>query len=153
MNMFSKVGFLFYFVLFLQEEATKSELVAEESDTDIIDRAPQEQTSHDHLTSVDGAHKNDRSGKLVNFCEIFLCLKANIKPSKEYASKHDMYFFLNKFLLLSFFRTVPPTTNLFFLRMLQPSEILFHYFILLKYSWIEVGLYMSLKFIDSKCSH
>ena len=151
--MFSKVGFLFYFVLFLQEGATKSELVAEESDTDIFDRAPQEQTNHDRLTSVDRAHKNDRRGKSVNFFEFFLCLKANIKPSKEYASKYYMNFFLSKFLLLSFFITVPPTTNLFFLRMLQLSEILFHYFILLKYSWIEIGLYMSLKFIVSKCSH
>ncbi|XP_040104664.1 ankyrin repeat domain-containing protein 26-like [Oryx dammah] len=47
-----------------KEGATKSELVAEESDTDIIDRSPQEQTNHDHLTSVDGAHKNNRSDML-----------------------------------------------------------------------------------------
>ncbi|XP_068843612.1 ankyrin repeat domain-containing protein 26-like [Capricornis sumatraensis] len=47
-----------------KEGATKSELVAEKSDTDIIDRAPQEQTNHDHLTSVDGAHKNTRSDML-----------------------------------------------------------------------------------------
>ncbi|XP_070238249.1 ankyrin repeat domain-containing protein 26 [Bos mutus] len=44
-----------------KEGTTKSELVEEESDTDIIERAPQEQTNHDHLTSVDGAHKNNRS--------------------------------------------------------------------------------------------
>ncbi|KAI4562288.1 hypothetical protein MJT46_011250 [Ovis ammon polii x Ovis aries] len=47
-----------------KEGATKSELVAEKSDTDIIDRAPQEQTNHDHLSSVDGAHKNTRSDML-----------------------------------------------------------------------------------------
>ncbi|MXQ94228.1 hypothetical protein E5288_WYG004021 [Bos mutus] len=47
-----------------KEGATKSELVAEESDTDIIDRAPQEQTNHDRSTSVDGAHKNDRRDML-----------------------------------------------------------------------------------------
>lgn len=106
------------------------------------------------LSSVDGVHKNTRSGKLGNICEFFLCLKAHIKPSKGYASKYgQVHFFWSIFLLLSFFRTIPPTTNLFFLRMLQLSEILFHYFILLKYSWIEIGLYMSLKFIVSKCSH
>ncbi|KAM7237110.1 hypothetical protein CapIbe_011354 [Capra ibex] len=47
-----------------KEGATKSELVAKESDTDIIDRAPQDQTNHDHLSSVDGAHKNTRSDML-----------------------------------------------------------------------------------------
>ncbi|DAA23519.1 TPA: ankyrin repeat domain 26-like [Bos taurus] len=47
-----------------KEGATKSELVAEESDTDIIDRAPQEQTNHDRSTSVDGAYKNDRRDML-----------------------------------------------------------------------------------------
>ncbi|KAI4538081.1 hypothetical protein MG293_011484 [Ovis ammon polii] len=47
-----------------KEGATKSELVAEKSDTDITDRAPQEQTNHDHLSSVDGAHKNTRSDML-----------------------------------------------------------------------------------------
>ena len=153
MNMFSEVGFWFYFVLFLQEGATKSELVAKESDTDIIDRAPQDQTNHDHLSSVDGAHKNTRSGKLVNACKFCLYLKANIKTCKWYRSKFNIHFILSTLLLLSFFRTIPPITNLFFLKMLQLSEILFHYFILLKYSWIEIGLYMSLKFIVSKCSH
>uniref|UniRef100_A0A4W2HG02 Ankyrin repeat domain-containing protein 26-like n=1 Tax=Bos indicus x Bos taurus TaxID=30522 RepID=A0A4W2HG02_BOBOX len=47
-----------------KEGATKSELVAEESDTDIIDRAPQKQTNHDRSTSVDGAYKNDRRDML-----------------------------------------------------------------------------------------
>ena len=61
--MFSEVGFLFYFVLFLQEGATKPEIVDKESDTDIIERAPQEQINHDRLSSVDGTHRNNRSGK------------------------------------------------------------------------------------------
>ena len=93
MNMFSEVGFWFYFVLFLQEGATKPELVEKESDANIIERAPQGQANHDHLTSVDRTRENDRSGKLVNICEFFLCLKAHIKPSKEHASKYDMHFF------------------------------------------------------------
>ncbi|XP_055399584.1 ankyrin repeat domain-containing protein 26-like isoform X1 [Bubalus kerabau] len=41
--------------------ATKPEIVDKESDTDIIERAPQEQINHDHLSSVDGTHKNNRS--------------------------------------------------------------------------------------------
>ncbi|XP_057588796.1 ankyrin repeat domain-containing protein 26 isoform X2 [Hippopotamus amphibius kiboko] len=43
--------------------ATKSEIGEKENDTDtdIIESAPQEQTNHDNLTSVDGAHKNNRS--------------------------------------------------------------------------------------------
>ena len=145
--MFSEVGFWFYFVLFLQEGATKPELVEKESDTDIIERAPQEQANHDHLTSVDRAHKNNKSGKLVNVCALFLYLKANIKTCKGYGPKYDIHFFLSTFLLLSFFRSVPPTTNFFFLKIFQPSEILFHYFILLKYLWREIDLHMSLKFI------
>ncbi|XP_025120243.3 ankyrin repeat domain-containing protein 26 isoform X2 [Bubalus bubalis] len=44
-----------------QEGATKPEIVDKESDTDIIERAPQEQINHDHLSSVDGTHKNNRS--------------------------------------------------------------------------------------------
>ncbi|CAI9153815.1 unnamed protein product [Rangifer tarandus platyrhynchus] len=44
-----------------QEGATKPELVEKESDTYIIERAPQEQANHDHLTSVDRAHKNNKS--------------------------------------------------------------------------------------------
>ena len=79
MNMFSEVGFWFYFVLFLQEGTTKPELVENESDADIIERAPQEQANHDHLTSVDRAHKNNRSGKLVNVCGFFSMLKSSNK--------------------------------------------------------------------------
>ncbi|NP_001107239.2 ankyrin repeat domain-containing protein 26 [Bos taurus] len=41
--------------------ATKPEIVDKESDTDIIERAPQEQINHDHLSSVDATHKNNRS--------------------------------------------------------------------------------------------
>ncbi|XP_055401340.1 ankyrin repeat domain-containing protein 26-like [Bubalus kerabau] len=44
-----------------KEGTTKPELVEKESDADIIERAPQEQANHDHLTSVDRAHKNNRS--------------------------------------------------------------------------------------------
>nr|CAI9713545.1 unnamed protein product [Rangifer tarandus platyrhynchus] len=44
-----------------KEGATKPELVEKESDTYIIERAPQEQANHDHLTSVDRAHKNNKS--------------------------------------------------------------------------------------------
>ncbi|XP_055281962.1 ankyrin repeat domain-containing protein 26-like [Moschus berezovskii] len=44
-----------------KEGATKPDLVEKESDADIIERAPQEQADHDHLTSVDRAHKNNRS--------------------------------------------------------------------------------------------
>ena len=147
MNMFSEVGFWFYFVLFLQEGATKPELVEKESDANIIERAPQGQANHDHLTSVDRTRENDRSGKLVNACKFCLYLKANIKTCKWYRSKFNIHFILSALLLLSFFRSVPPTTNFFFLKMLQPSEILFHYFILLKHLWIEVDLHTSLKFI------
>ncbi|XP_065773186.1 ankyrin repeat domain-containing protein 26-like, partial [Muntiacus reevesi] len=43
-----------------QEGAKKPELVEKESDTSFIERAPQEQASHDHLTSVDRAHKNNK---------------------------------------------------------------------------------------------
>ncbi|KAI4535632.1 hypothetical protein MG293_013959 [Ovis ammon polii] len=43
------------------EGATKPEIVDKESDTDITERAPQEQINHDHLSSVDGTHKNNRS--------------------------------------------------------------------------------------------
>ena len=76
MNMFSEVGFWFYFVLFLQEGATKPEIVDKESNTDIIERAPQEQINHDHLSFVDGTHKNNRSGKFVNVCGFFSILKS-----------------------------------------------------------------------------
>ena len=79
--------------------------------------------------------------------DFFLSLKAQIETFKMYRCKYGIHFFLSVFLLLSFFRSVPPTTNLFFLKMLQPSEILFHYFILLKYLWIEIDLHTSLKFI------
>ncbi|XP_070328092.1 LOW QUALITY PROTEIN: ankyrin repeat domain-containing protein 26 [Odocoileus virginianus] len=44
-----------------KEGATKPENVEKESDTDIIERAPQEQINLDHLSSVDGTHKNNRS--------------------------------------------------------------------------------------------
>uniref|UniRef100_A0A8C6E0L6 Ankyrin repeat domain-containing protein 26 n=1 Tax=Moschus moschiferus TaxID=68415 RepID=A0A8C6E0L6_MOSMO len=44
-----------------KEGATKPEIIDKESDTDIIERAPQEQINHDHLSSVDGIHKNNRS--------------------------------------------------------------------------------------------
>uniref|UniRef100_A0A4W2FYG2 Ankyrin repeat domain-containing protein 26-like n=1 Tax=Bos indicus x Bos taurus TaxID=30522 RepID=A0A4W2FYG2_BOBOX len=44
-----------------KEGATKPEIVDKESDTDIIERAPQEQINHDHLSSVDATHKNNRS--------------------------------------------------------------------------------------------
>ena len=77
--MFPEVGFLFYFVLFLQEGATKPEIVDKESDTDIIERAPQEQMNYDHLSSVDGTHKNNRSGKLVNVCGFFSMRKSSNK--------------------------------------------------------------------------
>ena len=79
MNMLSEVGFWFYFVLFLQEGTTKPELAEKESDADIIERAPQEQANHDHLTSVDRAHENNRSGKLVNVCGFFSMLKSSNK--------------------------------------------------------------------------
>uniref|UniRef100_A0A4W2FYD7 Ankyrin repeat domain-containing protein 26-like n=1 Tax=Bos indicus x Bos taurus TaxID=30522 RepID=A0A4W2FYD7_BOBOX len=46
---------------FPSEGATKPEIVDKESDTDIIERAPQEQINHDHLSSVDATHKNNRS--------------------------------------------------------------------------------------------
>ncbi|KAM7234061.1 hypothetical protein CapIbe_014219 [Capra ibex] len=39
----------------------KPEIVDKESDTDIIERAPQEQINHDRLSSVDGTHRNNRS--------------------------------------------------------------------------------------------
>uniref|UniRef100_A0A4W2HSM8 Ankyrin repeat domain-containing protein 26-like n=1 Tax=Bos indicus x Bos taurus TaxID=30522 RepID=A0A4W2HSM8_BOBOX len=44
-----------------KEGATKPEIVDKESDTDIIERAPQEQINHDHLSSVDATHKNNRN--------------------------------------------------------------------------------------------
>ncbi|XP_017912508.1 PREDICTED: ankyrin repeat domain-containing protein 26 isoform X5 [Capra hircus] len=44
-----------------KEGATKPEIVDKESDTDIVERAPQEQINHDLLSSVDGTHKNNRS--------------------------------------------------------------------------------------------
>ncbi|XP_061291663.1 ankyrin repeat domain-containing protein 26-like isoform X3 [Bos javanicus] len=44
-----------------KEGTTKPELAEKESDADIIERAPQEQANHDHLTSVDRAHENNRS--------------------------------------------------------------------------------------------
>ncbi|XDA82074.1 hypothetical protein R6Z07M_011958 [Ovis aries] len=47
-----------------KEGATKPELVEKESDVDIIERAPQGQANHDHLTSVDRARENDRSGMM-----------------------------------------------------------------------------------------
>ena len=50
-----------------------------ESDTDIVERAPQEQINHDLLSSVDGTHKNNRSGKLVNVCGFFCMLKSSNK--------------------------------------------------------------------------
>ena len=79
--------------------------------------------------------------------DFFVCLKAQIKTFKVHRCKYGIHFFLSVFLLLSFFRSVPSTTNFFFLKMLQPSEILFHYFIVLKHLWIEVDLHTSLKFI------
>ena len=79
--------------------------------------------------------------------DFFVCLKAQIKTFKVHRCKYGIHFFLSVFLLLSFFRSVPSTTSFFFLKMLQPSEILFHYFILLKHLWIEVDLHTSLKFI------
>ncbi|XDB59472.1 hypothetical protein ABFV05_013088 [Capra hircus] len=39
----------------------KPEIVDKESDTDIVERAPQEQINHDRLSSVDGTHRNNRS--------------------------------------------------------------------------------------------
>lgn len=84
----------------------------------------------------------------------FLCLKASIKTSKVCRSKYTIYFFLfffhfflSMFLLLCFFRSIPTTTNFFFLKMPQPSEILFCYFIWFKYLWMEIDLYRYLKFI------
>ena len=50
-----------------------------ESDTDIVERAPQEQINHDLLSSVDGTHKNNRSGKFVNVCGFFSILKSSDK--------------------------------------------------------------------------
>lgn len=66
------------FVLFLQEGATNPEIGEKENDTD-IESAPQEQTDHNNLTSFDGAHKNNRSGKLVNIYELFSMLKGQYK--------------------------------------------------------------------------
>lgn len=82
----------------------------------------------------------------MNFYEFFLCLKASIKSSKVCRSKYTIHFFLSMFLLLCFFRSIPTTTNFFFLKMPQPSEILFCYFILFKYLWMEIDLYRYLKF-------
>ena len=79
MNMFSEVGFLFYFVLFLYEGATKPEIADKESDTDLSERGPQEQINYDHLSSVFGTHKNNRSGMLVNVCGFFPMLKSSNK--------------------------------------------------------------------------
>ncbi|XDB61694.1 hypothetical protein AB1E18_015052 [Capra hircus] len=46
---------------FLDNRATKPEIVDKESNTDIIERAPQEQINHDRFSSVDGTHRNNRS--------------------------------------------------------------------------------------------
>ena len=51
-------------------------IISIESDTDIVERAPQEQINHDLLSSVDGTHKNNRSGKFVNVCGFFSILKS-----------------------------------------------------------------------------
>uniref|UniRef100_A0A4W2FYF2 Ankyrin repeat domain-containing protein 26-like n=1 Tax=Bos indicus x Bos taurus TaxID=30522 RepID=A0A4W2FYF2_BOBOX len=66
-----------------KEGATKPEIVDKESDTDIIERAPQEQINHDHLSSVDATHKNNRSGKLVNVLTEFLSVKLSLKVEEE----------------------------------------------------------------------
>lgn len=120
---FLKLGF-FNFVLFYRKWATKPEIVDKEGDTDITERAPQEQINHDHLSFVDGTHKNNRSGKFVNVCDFFLCLKAQIKKCIDANMASISFFKCVSFAL--FFRSVPSTTNFFFLKMLQPSEILFH---------------------------
>uniref|UniRef100_A0A8D1ASP1 Ankyrin repeat domain 26 n=1 Tax=Sus scrofa TaxID=9823 RepID=A0A8D1ASP1_PIG len=54
-----------------KEGETKPETGKKENSTDVIESAPQEPTTHDNLTSVNGARRNNRSGKLVN---IFGCL-------------------------------------------------------------------------------
>ena len=44
---------------------------AKQDGVGIIENVPPEQTLNDSLTSAGGVHKNDRSGKLVNLCELF----------------------------------------------------------------------------------
>lgn len=44
---------------------------AKQDGVGIIENVPPEQTLNDSLTSAGGVHKNYRSGKLVNLCELF----------------------------------------------------------------------------------
>lgn len=44
---------------------------AKEDGVGIIENVPPEQTVNDSVTSAGGVHKNYRSGKLVNLCELF----------------------------------------------------------------------------------
>ncbi|XP_032956686.1 ankyrin repeat domain-containing protein 26 isoform X2 [Rhinolophus ferrumequinum] len=48
-----------------KEEAIKPAIGKKENGVDIIESAPQEQTSNDNLTYVDGAHKSNRSDKML----------------------------------------------------------------------------------------
>ena len=68
--------------------------------------------------------------------DFFLCVKAQIKTFKVHRCKYGIHFFVSMFLLLSFLQKCPKYYQLFFLKMLQPSEILFHQFILLNYLWM-----------------
>lgn len=70
--MFSEVGVLFCFVLFLQEKGTKPAIAKKENGVDRIESAPQEQTNNDDLTCIDEAQQNDSSGNLVTIYELFL---------------------------------------------------------------------------------
>uniref|UniRef100_A0ABI7WPE0 Ankyrin repeat domain 26 n=1 Tax=Felis catus TaxID=9685 RepID=A0ABI7WPE0_FELCA len=54
-----------------KEGTAKSAMEAKQDGVGIIENVPPEQTLNDSLTSAGGVHKNYRSGKLVNLCELF----------------------------------------------------------------------------------
>ncbi|XP_042832385.1 putative ankyrin repeat domain-containing protein 26-like protein [Panthera tigris] len=54
-----------------KEGTAKSAMEAKEDGVGIIENVPPEQTVNGSLTSAGAVHKNDRSGKLVNLCELF----------------------------------------------------------------------------------
>ena len=62
---FSEIGFLCHCVFFLQEGDKKPGMEPKETRTDVMESIPQEPPNLDHFTSVDGAHRENRSGELV----------------------------------------------------------------------------------------
>lgn len=98
--MFSEVGFLgCIFLLFLQKEATKPAIAKKENGIDIIESAPQEQTNNDNC-NVDGAHKNNTSGKLATV-NVLYCLNDSMDKCKVCTFNYGIHSFEILFFALS----------------------------------------------------